>query len=206
MRHQFDDMFYDASEEESEFEMETTAGFEKPVPILDAPPRKKSAVREPIQTTLREQTLAQIPAGYSTSDDEDGAQRQRFRPRRILLIRGASWPESPSSPKTAHDNGVQGIEDTASGSERKGRTRKRRSKKERCVLTPAHDEAAAIFQGIADADLSEERWRQITLEEHMDKIFKAVPPPVNEATTRTMDAVIYDVAREPGDGRWLGLS
>jgi hypothetical protein len=35
MRHQFDDMFYDASEEESEFEMDTTAGFEKLVPILE---------------------------------------------------------------------------------------------------------------------------------------------------------------------------
>jgi hypothetical protein len=94
------------------------------------------------------------------------------------------------------NSGVQGIKDTASGSERKGRTRKRRSKKERYVLKPAHNEAAAIFQGIANADPSEERWRQITLEEHMDKIFKAVPPPVNEATTRTMDAVIGDVARE----------
>jgi hypothetical protein len=34
-----------------------------------------------------------------------------------------------------------------------------------------------MFRGIADADSSEERRRQIALEEHMDKIFNAVPVP-----------------------------
>jgi hypothetical protein len=67
-----DDMFYDASEEESEFEMDMTAGFEKPVPILDALPRKRTAVGETIEKTLPEQKLAQIPAGYSTSDNDSG--------------------------------------------------------------------------------------------------------------------------------------
>jgi hypothetical protein len=199
MRRQFDDMCYDASEEESECEMETTVGLQQPVPILDAPPRKRTAVSEPIQRTLPEQTLAPTPAGYSTSDDEDGAQKQRFRPRKVLVFRRASWPESPSSPKTAHDSGVQGIEDTASGSEREGRNRKRRSKKERYVLTPAHDEAAVAFKGIADADSSEERWKQITLEEHMDKIFNAVPPSVKEGSIKKTAAVINEVARESLD-------
>jgi hypothetical protein len=192
-------MFYDASEEESECEMDdakTATVLEHPVPILDAPPRKRTAVSEPIQRTLPEQTLAPTPAGYSTSDDEDGAQKQQFRPRKVLIFRRASWPESPSSPKTAHDSGVQGIEDTASGSERKGRTQKRRSKKERYVLTPAHDDAAVIFKGITDADSSEERWREITLEEHMDKIFNAVPQPVKEGYIKKTDATIDEVVRE----------
>jgi len=197
-----DDTFYDASEEESDFEidMEIPSTLEQPVPILDAPPRgKKSADSKPTQKTLPAQTLARVLAGYSTSDDdEDGAQRQQLEPRRVLLFRRASsCPKSlsPSSPKTAHDSAVQGIADSASGSAREGRPRKRRRKFEGYVLTPVHDEAAALFQGVADADSSQERWRQITLEEHMDKIFNAMPPPVGEGTVERADAVIEGVAR-----------
>jgi hypothetical protein len=57
---------------ESEFKMDMTTGFEKPVPILDALPRKRSAVGETMQKTLPEQELAQIHAGYSTSDNDSG--------------------------------------------------------------------------------------------------------------------------------------
>ena len=42
------------------------------------------------------------------------------------------------------------------------------------------EEQAVMFRGIADADSSEKHWTQIVLEEHMDKIFNAVPKPPSE--------------------------
>jgi hypothetical protein len=42
------------------------------------------------------------------------------------------------------------------------------------------EEQAVMFRGIADADSSEERWTQIVLGEHTDKIFNAVPKPPSE--------------------------
>lgn len=126
---------------------------------------------------------------YSTSGEEFGEDgtRQNVRKARVVKRRG-SWPQPPLNPK-AQDGGVQGLGDsdidTASGSgkanQKELRNRREKKIKREDVLpeigVDGEEEQAVMFGGIADTDSSEKRWTQIVLEEHMDKIFNAVPKP-----------------------------
>jgi hypothetical protein len=92
----------------------------------------------------------------------------------------------------AHDSGVQGLGDSdidpasgrGEGNQKGTKNRRKRKEKHEYVLpeigVDGEEEQAVMFRGIADADSSEERWTQIVLEEHMDKIFNAVPKPLSE--------------------------
>jgi hypothetical protein len=193
-----DDMHYDASEEESILEMEIETGaihLEKARPILNAPQtqtqtQQRSVSESTWKTWPGKHALRPRPviSGYSTSDDEElgvggNATRGHVRKTRVVKRR-ASWPQPPLTPK-AHDSGVQGLDDsdTDSGSaDGEVRMRRTRQKREPDVLASRQidgesGEESVLFKGITDADSSEERWRQIVLEEHMDKIFNAVPVP-----------------------------
>jgi hypothetical protein len=190
MRRNVDNTFYDALEE-SEFEMEVKTAHGT---------LHQKAVSEPTRKTRPGMTLTPVLAGYSTSDDEvaKGAQRQHTQLAQLLLFQRASWPKTPSCPNTTHHSGVQGIEDTVSGNdERKSRASERRCFRGCHISKPAqNDEASIIFRGIADADSGEERWGQMKLEEHMDKIFNAVPQPVDVEAAETADVAIDKSVRE----------
>jgi hypothetical protein len=130
--------------------------------------------------------------GHSSSDEEfgKGGTRQNVRKARVVKRR-ASWPQVPLTPK-AHDSGVQGLGDsdidtasgTGKGNQKETQNRRKRKEKHEDVLpeisVDGEEEQAVMFRGIADADSSEERWTQIVLEEHMDKIFNAAPKPPYE--------------------------
>lgn len=191
---QVDEMHYDASEEESVFEqdmrVESKVMMERAFPILDAQQtqRQQRSVNESTwKTWPGKHTLCPRPVmtGYSISDDEElemNADATRGKRKTRVVKPRASWPRMPSTPK-AHDSGVQGLDDseTDSGSaDGKMRTRKTERRREPDVLALAQIEGGSedegvMFRGIADQDSSEERWRQIMLEEHLDRIFNAVP-------------------------------
>jgi hypothetical protein len=198
-----DDTPYDASEKESVFERdeETEAIYlEEALPILDSQrqnrqqrsasePKPKRKTSWPGKRTLRRRP---VPMRYSSSDEEfgEGGTRETVRKARVAKRR-ASWPKPPLTPK-AHDSGVQGLGDTdintgsgrGEGSQKETQNRGKRKEKQEDVLPEigldGEEEQALMFRGIADADSSEERWTQIVLEEHMDKIFNAVPKPPSE--------------------------
>lgn len=199
-----EDPHYDASEEESICEMETEKGaakLEKAIAIVDAPQTEHRSVSEPIHKRKRlfsKHTLRPCPVltGYSTSDEEmDGIAKPEKGGKKRLARRRASWPQPPLTPK-AHDSGVQGLGDSASDSGNDFGDRIRLPQHPRKLTKPdvlylvqvesEEEEESVVFKGIADADSSEERWRQIVLEEHMDKIFNAVPRlPGEEAVMET---------------------
>ncbi|KAN0104058.1 hypothetical protein V8E51_009803 [Hyaloscypha variabilis] len=193
-----DDRHYDASEESGcEMERETKAMvLEKAIAILDAPETQQRSVSDPVlvqKTWAGKHALRPGPVltGYSTSDEEDvGANetntRQKVRKTRVARRR-ASWPQPPLTPK-AHDSGAQGLDstndDTTSNSDEKREkgTRHRRKLTVPDVLDLAQvedegDGDGTTFKGIAAVDSIEEHWRQIVLEEHLDKIFSALPKP-----------------------------
>jgi hypothetical protein len=184
---QVDDTHYDASEEESISDMDTTR-LENALPILDAPPPQQRSVSEPTwKTRSGKRTLRPRPVitGYSTSDDEDidsSGVVMREKRKANVVKRHASWPCLPLTPK-GQDSGVQGLDDSetdSSSPDGKMEMRSVRRKRASHVLNTTHVEGESgeigkTFRGIADQDSNEERWRKIVLEEHMDKIFKAVP-------------------------------
>jgi hypothetical protein len=182
-----DDMHYDASEEESISEMDTIH-LENALPILEAPPSQQRSVSEPkLKILSGKRTLRPRPVitGYSTSEEEgidSSAVVTRGKRKARVVRRHASWPRLPLTPK-GQDSGVQGLDDSEvdSGStdgkmEMQSMSRKRGSD----VLSSTHVEGESgeigeTFRGIEEQDSNEERWREIVLEEHMDKIFNAVP-------------------------------
>ncbi|PMD13693.1 hypothetical protein NA56DRAFT_414155 [Hyaloscypha hepaticicola] len=177
---QVDDTHYDASEEESISDMDTIH-LENALPILDAPRSQQRSLSEPtLKTKSGKRTLRPRPVitGYSTSDDEDidssGVVTRGKRKARVV-IRYASWPYIPLTPK-AQDSGVQGLDDseTDSGST-DGKMAMQSRRRKRTHVEGEIREIDKTFRGIAAQDSNEERWRKIVLEEHMDKIFKAVP-------------------------------
>lgn len=184
---QVDDPYYDASEEESVSGMDTIH-LENALPILNAPGSQQRSVSETALKTLSgKRTLRPRPVltGYSTSDDEDidssGVVARRKRKAKVLK-RHASWPRLPLTRK-AQDSGVQGLDDsgTDSGStDGKVEMQSMRRKRAHDVLNSTHVEGETgeirkTFRGIAEQDSNEEHWRKSVLEEHMDKILKAVP-------------------------------
>ena len=184
---QVDDTHYDASEEESISEMDTNH-FENALPILDAPRSQQRSVSETKLKALsgkRRRRPRPVITGYSTSDDEDidsSGVVTRGKRKAMVVRRHASWPRLPLTPK-GQDSGVQGLDDseTDSGStEGKIEMQSMRRRRTSEVLSSTHVEGESgeigkTFRGIAEQDSNEERWRKIVLEEHMDKIFNAVP-------------------------------
>lgn len=225
---QVDDTNYDASEEESLFEMERETEMihlEKAAPILDMPETQTQAqnqlrsVSEPKPTRKTwpgKHVLRPHPVltGYATSDDEnEGEDRATKKVGKIgkakVVRRHSSWSRLPLTPK-AHDSGVQGLESSdTDGSDgglnlKKTRVRKRRRKEHRDFL--AGDEESVMFKGIADADSNEERWRQIVLEEHMDRIFNALPKLPGELEMGQIVVGNAEVARDSFESDDWGIS
>jgi hypothetical protein len=202
--------------------------FEEAIAILEAPSAQRRSVSEPIpprKTWAGKQVLRPRPllTGNSTSEDEDpkvggktNATRQYLCNTEVVQRR-ASWPQPPLTPK-AHDSGVQGLDDSDTDTagngfehEKKG-TRHWRNLTEPDILalSKVEDEEeddddedgseSVAFRGIADADSSEERWRQIVLEEHMDKIFNALPIlPDEELREMVEDGVVVRASFETTD-------
>ncbi|KAE9363412.1 hypothetical protein N431DRAFT_433484 [Stipitochalara longipes BDJ] len=217
-----DDAHYDASEEESICEERETKAviLEKAIAILDAPETSQRSVSEPVlvrKTWAAKHALRPRPVltGYSTSDDEpevrgasNTTRRKNVRKMRIVQRR-ASWPQPPLTPK-AHDSGVQGLDSTdddtsVSGDEnRRKATRHQRKLTIPDVLNLARvedegDEDGVAFKGIADADSTEERWRQILLDEHLDRIFNAIPKLPSEEDVNRKSVLDEPVVRASFD-------
>jgi len=211
---ELDDRYYDASEEESVCEMEReTKGVvvEKAIAILDAMETQLRSVSEPVPVRkwAGKHTLRPRPAltGDSTSDEENfsangSKTRQKARKTKIAR-RSASWPQPPLRPKS-HDSGVHGLDSSDDDTDHSGNedrlrgTRHQRKLTVADVLNLAHvenegDEDVVAFKGIAAVDSIEEQWRQIVLEEHMDRIFNAMPkPPSGEEDFNEKYASILD--------------
>lgn len=212
-----DDTHYDASEEESLFEMEMdreiggAIPLENPQPILfnsagSQTRDQQRSVSEPKPTrkpwpgklALRPRPVL---TGEATSDDEnegeDGARKKSGKAK--VVRRHASWPRLPLKPK-AHDSGVQGLESSDSDGSDGGfnlkRTRVRKRKGEELQDFLTGDEESVMFRGIAEADSNEERWRQIVLEEHMDRIFNTLPKLPSEQEIGQIKVENDEVVRE----------
>ena len=184
---QVDDTHYDASEEESISEMDTNH-LENALPILDAPRSQQRSVSElTLKALSGKRTLRSRPVitGYSTSDNEgiDSSRVVTRGKRKALVVkRRASWPRLPLTPK-GQDSGVQGLDDSetdAGSTDVKMEMQSMRQQQESDVLNSTHvegegGEIGKTFRGIAEQDSNEERWREIVLEDHMDKIFQAAP-------------------------------
>ena len=184
---QVDDTHYDASEEESISEMDTNH-FENALPILNAPRSQQRSVSElTLKALSGKRTLRSRPVitGYSTSDNEgiDSSRVVTRGKRKALVVkRRASWPRLPLTPK-GQDSGVQGLDDSetdAGSTDVKMEMQSMRQQQESDVLNSTHvegegGEIGKTFRGIAEQDSNEERWREIVLEDHMDKIFQAAP-------------------------------
>ena len=219
-----DDTHYDASEEESICQMENEAtavvGLASPIPEATQP----RSISEPMPTreTSSGKRTALCPhpvlTGYLTSEDEEhgiggkaSATRQKVHKTRAGQRR-ASWsPQPPLTPRR-HDSGVQGLDDSdtctdAVGSgdgngEEAARHWRKITTIELDVLNSIGvgsegEDECLTFKGIADGDSSEERWRQIVLEEHMDKIFHALPTLLDEEMKETVvDRVVVRASFE----------
>jgi hypothetical protein len=218
-----DDTHHDAEEEESICEMghEAAAVIDLAIPIPEATQPRSISEPMPIRETWSGKRTALCPhpvlhlTGYSTSEDEEheiggkaSATRQKVRKTRAGQRR-ASWsPQPPLTPR--HDRGVQGLDDsdtctdTVGSGDGNGDEAARHWRKitELDVLDSipvgSEDEDESLtFEGIADADSSEERWRQIVLEEHMDKIFHALPTLLDEEMKETVvDRVVVRASFE----------
>jgi hypothetical protein len=222
-----DDTHYEASEEASicEMESETTAvrDLDLAIPIPEATMQPRS-ISEPMPTreTWSGKRTALCPhavlslTGYSTSENEEleiggkaSATRRKVRKTRAGQRR-ASWsPQPPLTPR-ARDSGVQGLDDsdtcTAGSVDGNGDEAARHWRKITeldvldSILVGSEDEdedEGSAFRGIADADSSEERWRQIVLEEHMDKIFHALLTLLDEELKETVvDGVLVRASFE----------
>jgi hypothetical protein len=184
---QVDETHYDASEEESIFDM-NTIHLENALPILGAPDSQQRSVSEPkLKILSGKRTLRPRPVvtGYTTSDDDDIDSNRivtRGKRKAIVVKRRASWPRLPLTPK-GQDSGVQGLDNSetdAGSTDEKMATQSMGRKRGSDVLSSTHVEGESgeigeTFRGIEEQDSNEERWREIVLEEHMDKIFNAVP-------------------------------
>ncbi|KAH8752370.1 hypothetical protein F5882DRAFT_61012 [Hyaloscypha sp. PMI_1271] len=219
-----DDTHYDASEEESicEIENEGTPVIDLAIPIPEATQPRSISEPMPTRETSSGKRTALCPhpvlTGYLTSEDEEhgiggkaSATRQRVRKTRAGQRR-ASWsPQPPLTPRR-HDSGVQGLDDsdtcteTVGSGDGNGEEAARHWRKitttELDVLNSTGvgsegEDEGLTFKGIADADSSEERWRQIVLEEHMDKIFHALPTLLDEELKETVvDRVVVRASFE----------
>jgi len=219
-----DDTHHDAEEEESICEMgnEAAAVIDLAIPIPEATQPRSISEPMPTRETWSGKRTALCPhpvlplTGYSTSEDEEheiggkaSATRQKVRKTRAGQRR-ASWsPQPPLTPRR-HDSGVQGLDDsdtctdTVGSGDGNGDEAARHWRKitELDVLDSipvgSEDEDESLtFEGIADADSSEERWRQIVLEEHMDKIFHALPTLLDEEMKETVvDRVVVRASFE----------
>jgi hypothetical protein len=217
-----DDTHHDAEEEESICEMgnEAAAVIDLAIPIPEATQPRSISEPMPTRETWSGQCTAlcthPVLTGYSTSEDEEleigekaSATRQKFRKTRAGQRR-ASWsPQPPVTPR-GRDSGVQGLDDsdtctdTVGSDDGNGEEAARHWRKITgldvldSILVGSEDEDESLtFKGIADADSSEERWRQIVLEEHMDKIFHALPTLLDEEMKETVvDRVVMRASFE----------
>jgi hypothetical protein len=222
-----DDIHYDASEEESLFEMERDTEaiqLEKAAPILDMPATQTPTRNQNQMRSVSEPKPARKPwpgkhtphprpvlTGYASSDDEDvGEDRATKKTGKAKVVkRYASWPRLPLTPK-AHDSGVQGLEssdtDGSDGGFNLKRTRMRKRRREELEDGWAGDEESVMFRGIADADSAEERWRQIVLEEHMDRIFSVLPKLPGELEMGIIKVANEEVPRASVESDDWGIS